>query len=151
MSLGFEYGADYSTMLNGAVNASSMATDDGWMLEVAIPWDSLQDGFTPAEDMVIGYDVQAIDGDSTASRESKLATMALQDNAWTNPAWMGEMKFAADHMTEFIYPTIFPWSGVTAIPMEISYYDDPVDAADFSVSSKTQWDMDMVYVMVRYR
>jgi hypothetical protein len=145
--LGFEYNADYSTMLNGAVNAKSMKTATGWTLDVAIPWDSLQDGFTPAEGMVIGYDVQAIDADSSGSRESKLATMALGDNAWTNPAWMGEMEFMAGGKVKYIYPEFKPWSGYTGVPMNIEYYTD-VPAADFSATSKTIWDMDSIYVRV---
>ncbi|MFC2091006.1 sugar-binding protein, partial [Bacteroidota bacterium] len=145
--LGFIYGADYSGILNGAVNAMDWKTGSGWAIEIAIPWDSLMDGFNPAVDMIIGYDVQAIDNDG-GNRESKLATMALEDQGWTNPAYVGEMKFLADHKTQYIYPASVPWSAVTAYKLENSFYDDPADAADFSASAKMRWDDDFLHVHI---
>ncbi|MFC2089919.1 sugar-binding protein, partial [Bacteroidota bacterium] len=146
VSYGFEYGGDYSGILSGAVNAKDMKTETGWMIDIAIPWESLLAGFTPTEGMVIGYDVQAIDNDG-GDREHKLAMMALADQGWTNPAYIGELKFLAGGKTMPIYPAFLPWSGYTGVPMNVSYFDDPDNAADFSATSKTLWDMDSIYVL----
>ncbi|RQW02925.1 DUF4397 domain-containing protein [candidate division KSB1 bacterium] len=80
-------------------------TDDGYVLEVRVAWDSLKDAtrsITPAVDNVFGMATMNHDND-VAQREGSVSWAAvLNDNVWNTPDHHATVKFLADNKLQFI-------------------------------------------------
>jgi len=103
--LTFIWNTDNSAVLDTLALSSQRDTEDGWVLDVTIPWSALMDGFTPAVGTTIGFDVHVGDNDTGGSRDNKLSWMTLVDQAWNNPSYMGELTLLEGGFTEPIYIT----------------------------------------------
>jgi hypothetical protein len=66
--------------------------DNGYRLEVKLPWSTL--GVTPAPGKRIGLDVQVNDDDDGGDRDTKLMWHAQRDTAWQQPSVFGTGELA---------------------------------------------------------
>jgi len=64
-------------------------TNQGYILETAIPWSTL--GVKPVAGKSIGIDVQVNDDDSGRDRDGKLSWHAKNDNSWKDPSNFGRL------------------------------------------------------------
>jgi hypothetical protein len=71
------------------VELAQVDTDEGYRMEVAIPWQTL--GTSPRAGALIGIDVHVNDNDGSG-REGKISLFAEADDAWQNPSLFGEAK-----------------------------------------------------------
>jgi hypothetical protein len=65
-------------------------TDNGYVMEVAIPWTSLG-ASAPAAGELLGLDVHVNDNDGNG-REGKIALFAHTDDAWRDPSLFGDAR-----------------------------------------------------------
>lgn len=82
------------TITNGDLNADAVSygmsnTDDGYILEFALPWDSL--GTRLTEDDLLGFDFHVNDDDDGDVRDKKISWNADSDYAWQNPSMFGTL------------------------------------------------------------
>ena len=95
VQLGFRWDDDTvhfggNSLQNGTgIDHSMIATANGYILEVAIPWSSLNSAVRVGDQ--IGFDV-VIDGDDNGgARDSQVASLATTDAGWTNPSVFGSV------------------------------------------------------------
>ncbi len=67
-------------------------TDDGYRVEIKLPWSTL--GTTPRPGGQIGLDVHVNDDDDGGDRDTKLMWCTTDDNAWQNPSALGTGNLA---------------------------------------------------------
>jgi hypothetical protein len=84
-------------------------TSDGYAMEVAIKWDAIVSGtekVSVAVDSVFGLALNVHDNDNlqaTPSRDHSVMWAAhMADAVWNTPAYLGTVKFLADHKVQFI-------------------------------------------------
>ncbi len=65
-------------------------TDNGYIMEIAIPWATLETT-APGAGELLGIDVHVNDNDGSG-REAKIALYAQSDDAWENPSLFGDAK-----------------------------------------------------------
>jgi len=119
--IAFLWNTDNTGVLDGAAISEQMDTENGWHLDIMVPFSALMDGFVPAEGTVIGFDVHVADNDGADTRDTKLSWMAVADEAWHNASYMGELRLLADGRTEPIMPVAssdatvsdITWDGTT--------------------------------------
>lgn len=73
----------------------------GWLIEIALPWDYIDENFNATVGSLIGFDVASTDNDASG-REGTHAWMATEDNGWWNPSVFGQIELGALVPT-FIY------------------------------------------------
>ena len=71
-----------------SIQSRSVRDAKGYMLEVQIPWASLQ--VQPQAGMRIGLDVHLDDDDDGNQRDAKLTWRDTRDEAWRNPSMFGQ-------------------------------------------------------------
>lgn len=84
--------ATITNLTTGEVEGSEatfLNTDEGYVLEVAIPWSLI--GVTPVDSLRIGFDVQVDDVDLGDDQGGKLAWSASIDSADVQPSLLGEL------------------------------------------------------------
>ena len=69
-------------------------TSTGYILEVKIPWTSIQ--AIPSIDQLLGFDIHINDDDNGGERDGKLAWASNSDNAWQNPSLLGTAALTAN-------------------------------------------------------
>jgi hypothetical protein len=67
----------------------------GYNFDLTIPWDSLMDGFEPAVDTLIGFDVLASDNDAVASdpNRNQVTLASSTDKPFNDPSLFGTFNF----------------------------------------------------------
>lgn len=113
--------------VNSRVNSSGIAWSyTSYSLEVAIPWTTI--GITPAEGRRIGLEVQRNDDDNGGARDSKVATFATTDDAWTQPRLFSPFSLGS-------YRYGIPPSSTPVIDgvFEPAYYPSPYRSLNFTV------------------
>lgn len=67
----------------------------GYNFELTIPWDSLMDGFVPANGVQIGFDILASDNDATASdaNRNQVTLFSKIDKPFNDPSLFGTLQF----------------------------------------------------------
>jgi hypothetical protein len=107
----------------------------GYSLELAVQWAAITSGsetITPAVGNVFGAAINQHDNDGSAGRESTVQWAAvLLDAAWSTPAYLGTMKFLADHKLQFI-----PRNNITGVTNPVPY-----DGRDYNRSTTSQPDI----------
>ncbi|WP_438446362.1 sugar-binding protein [Gorillibacterium sp. sgz5001074] len=87
---------------SGVLHAWS-AIPGGYSIELAIPWVSL--GLTPAEGMLIGFDVAVNDEDTGNGRDSQIMWAGTGDN-WSNTSSFGELLLSGSKQSaDTVAPT----------------------------------------------
>ncbi|MBN2180742.1 MAG: tetratricopeptide repeat protein [Sedimentisphaerales bacterium] len=71
----------------GDIKSAMVTTDNGYRLEVKIPWAAI--GTKSPKEAKIGLDVHVNDDDDGGERETKLTWSDKQDDAWQNPRVFG--------------------------------------------------------------
>lgn len=69
-------------------------THNGYQLELAIPWSTLN--IVPKPEHSIGFDVQVNDDDNGNQRDAKISWNAKVDKAWKNPEVFGQIILRDD-------------------------------------------------------
>ncbi len=76
------------------VQKAQSTTDDGYRIELAIPWSSLNT--TVSEGTFIGFDVHAADDDDGGNRDTKISFNAIEDTSFNDPTSFGTGKLVGD-------------------------------------------------------
>ncbi len=84
------------------VTVGQKDTDNGYVIETAIPWQTL--GVSVQEGAIIGIDLHVNDNDGS-ERDSKIGLFSDSDNAWQNPSLFGEAKLYGADATTLQPPT----------------------------------------------
>lgn len=69
---------------------ANTATDEGYRVEVAIPWKVL--GIVAEAGTKIGFDAHINDDDDGDVRDAKVSAFAMIDDSWANPASFGTLE-----------------------------------------------------------
>jgi endo-1,4-beta-xylanase len=79
------------------VNSAVVETDDGWIVECAIPLNTDKFDLAPAAGMVIGFNVHLNDDDDGGGRDHKLiwSDLDVDDASWNNPTRFADLTFVA--------------------------------------------------------
>jgi hypothetical protein len=113
-------------------HSARKVTDDGYVIEVAIPWSDVVSG-TETVDVgvgnVFGFAVQNHDNDNTTGARDATVQWAavLKDAVWNTPKYCGTAKFLADNKLQFI-PSNNMTGKTNEIPYDGSDYTPPADA-----------------------
>ena len=150
---------NYTTGEVEGAEAAVVDTDNGYVVEFAIPWASL--GVTPADSLTIGFDVQINDDDGgpdDPDRDGKLAWAANVDLTYQNPSLFGLLT-----LIEVAAPPIIAGTDASiAIDGQIDEAYDRADvydllnevqpgitdAEDFSANWRALWDPTGLYFIV---
>ncbi|MFB0554167.1 MAG: sugar-binding protein [Phycisphaerae bacterium] len=71
-------------------------TDDGYMLEVKLPWMSIM-GQAPTPGQLIGFDVWINDDDDGSGRDSQISWYSTDGNGWQDPSVWGVAALEASN------------------------------------------------------
>ena len=71
----------------GIARAES-ATSDGYLMELAFPWEALGEA-NPQAGAQVGLDIHAADDDDGGNRDTKISWSALEDRSFTDPTTFG--------------------------------------------------------------
>lgn len=69
------------------ITFAHVAKTGGYITEIRIPWSTINN--TPANNQLIGFDVEVDDDDDGNARDGKMSWFASADQAWTNPSYAG--------------------------------------------------------------
>ncbi len=136
----------------------------GYLVELAIPWDSIQSKVLPAnrltlaENSVIGMQVYFCDQDSLKDNGADRTKLLWINAVGGKPATWGDLMLAgtpvetkltsnATQVKIVIDGDASEWTNATSVPVAVvnSGAVNLVDAADFSGSFKTAWDAKKMY------
>lgn len=89
-----QVGGNSAGNATAGVDYTISETDNGYNLEVAIPWSTI--GVSPQEGATIGFDAAVNDDDGGAERENKISWNATEDDAWQNPSLLASVSLAGE-------------------------------------------------------
>ena len=154
------YGAGMVLNQNGGsvdnIDFAFAEAQDGYTVEVVLPWDLL-DVATPADSLILGFDVQVMDADGVDAF-SQVAWAANDTTAVTDPSKFGELQ-----LIEVDAPPIIPgttdsiaidgvidaaYAEATVYPMLNEVQPGISDSLDFSANWRAVWDTSGMYVIV---
>ena len=129
----------------------------GYSVEVAIPWELLD--VTPADSLIIGFDVQVIDTDTNRdSTEATLAWAASDTLARTNPSRLGELMLLEVEAPPTIQGTTDSividgladeaYEGVTVYDLVNQVQPGIENTEDFRADWRALWDTSGLYVFI---
>ena len=78
----------------GSIRFNTRKLATGYLLEVAIPWSTLN--IIPKPEHTLGFDIQINDDDNGNSRDAKMSWNASIDQAWKNPEIFGQLILRDD-------------------------------------------------------
>ncbi|MGN6644989.1 MAG: glycosyl hydrolase family 8 [Cytophaga sp.] len=85
---------------NSKITGVTFAKTDngtGYIMTMRFPWSTLTG--TPSVNQLVGFDVAVNDDDDGGARDGKMAWSATQDQAWTNPSYMGTVVLKGSSCT----------------------------------------------------
>jgi len=142
--------------------AKQTETAKGWMVELSIPWDSIQSKnptpVTIASGLEIGFNAYFCDQDDAAAGGATRTKLHFVGPGTSNPVDFATMKLAGTPMAAYIQAVQGPiavdgnssdWSAINAVEItNVSYGKENLTAAnDFSGSFKTAWDNKNLYFL----
>jgi len=122
-------------------NSARKLTNDGYVIEVAIPWSDVVIGTETVYvgvGNIFGFAVQNHDNDNTIGKRDATVQWAavLLDAVWNRPKYLGTVKFLNENKLQFI-PTNNMTGVTNPIPYDGSDYDRPSPVeANFSGSPR---------------
>jgi uncharacterized protein YjdB len=154
--------ADATTIYGG--NSAYTTSATGYIIEVAIPFKGLMDGFVPAAGDTIGFDISVGDNDMAADLKKTdiLFWNSNSGKAWKNESLLGELVFTGG-MKKANSPAAMAatgapvidgdvdvlWEGITAHNLTKEVKDQILpDPTDCSATFKTMWSLDSLYILV---
>ncbi len=106
------------------------ATDNGYQVEIAIPWATL--GQQPRIGSLVGFELQVNDDDDGGERDAKIAWWGTEDNAYSDPSKFGvvRMEDATTLQQLYLNPTGYelgqnypnPFNATTTIHYHLQGY-----------------------------
>ncbi|MBI1280684.1 MAG: cellulase family glycosylhydrolase [Anaerolineaceae bacterium] len=109
------YGKDWESI---GAQAIVVKTDTGYAMEVSVPLQNSLWSITPAQNAVIGFQIQ-LNGASQQDRDLKLSWSKADttDQSYINPSLFGQLIFyKADENAVALAATVVPSAGPTAVP-----------------------------------
>jgi len=97
-------GSDSLNAFNGAQKYSRRTVAGGYVLEFAVPWDSIRSGtekIDVAVDSVFGLGINFHDNDATTRQASVTWAAFLDDAIWSTSKLLGTVKFKSGNKLEF--------------------------------------------------
>ena len=125
----FRYGDPRVHLGNGisngthdSINFAMVTINDGYLLEVAVPWSFLE--IDVEEGYQIGFDIHVNDDDDLNDRDNKLAWHAINDDSRHNPASFGSLTISG--ASEISIPVTFNPTYKGLIEDELTTYNSEV-------------------------
>jgi hypothetical protein len=76
---------------------SAVSTTTGYVVEVRIPWTTVQG--SPVENQLVGLEFMVNDDDNGGTRDKKIAWSSTTDNAWQDPSLFGVARLVDEVIT----------------------------------------------------
>ena len=126
-------GSDSLSAFKGAQKYFRKKVTGGYVLEFAVPWDSItanSEKISVAKDSVFGLGINIHDNDVATRQASVVWGAVMLDASWNTPKYLGTVKFLADNKLSFIAK-----NNMTGVTNPIPY-----DGSDYNPGSVEQID-----------
>ncbi|MFW5851491.1 MAG: CBM9 family sugar-binding protein, partial [Bacteroidota bacterium] len=116
------------------VDFVTTSTTNGYNVEIAIPWSTIN--LNPTVGHIMGFDVAVNDDDNGGERDNKISWNATVDNGWQNPSLFGEVELIEEqNQTVTKTQTITLNQGWNLISFWVQPEDATVDAVFSSLGN----------------